>query len=181
MFVQCISSPHPYQIPFRRISEHNISSYAAVRRGEINEWWDDDELHNPQSTQASTLCHSDDKMCRGKRDEEARHVWCFRPGVSQEQPQHSWPFLFSHRERVWAHSLPRPVSDCQCWRNCCDSWCCPHSACSAQLRPHSGCSPLPCVQVCAPHSLLCPLPARPGPAYLEPINCSRDVPKITSL
>ena len=41
--------------------------------------------------------------------------------------------------------------------------------------------PLPSVQVCAPHSLLCPLPARPGPAYLEPINCSRDVPKITSL
>ena len=65
----------PYQIPFMLIFR---TQHLFLRRGEERLMRDEmsciiHRVHSP-----STLCHSDDKMCR----EEARHVGCFRPGVS---------------------------------------------------------------------------------------------------
>ena len=175
MFVQCISSL-PSHIRFLSwwSSEQNISSYAAMRRLMSDEMMVSCIILRVH-TQPSTLCHSDDKKCR----EKARHVWCFRPCVSQEEPQHSWPFPFSLLSESLSSPSPRASV-------CVDvivvilvvAWLCPapptlRSPCPGVLSSALLCS--------APQSLLSPCPGSACAAYLSPINYSQDVTKIARL
>ena len=106
----------------RFLSWGSLNTTSLPTRGEINEWWD--ELHNQHSTQPqySTSFRWQDVSGEGET------CWMFPSWYQSRATSALMTFsIFPLSESLSSLSTqePRPVSDCQCWRNCCDSCCYP--------------------------------------------------------